>query len=142
MAADDVAGVWAVKELSVRQTETDASTDADFQDVVHAAGVPMPRVVRTTGGDVLAELGTVLVRVYQWFDLDEPDIGIEPSEVGRVVVSIQRVRLPGNGRIDRWHTEPVGGDRWDQLVRALDANDAPYARIWPVTAKSWSRSRL
>jgi Ser/Thr protein kinase RdoA (MazF antagonist) len=43
-------GTWALKELWVSKTEREARADADFQAAVRAAGVPMPRVVRTADG--------------------------------------------------------------------------------------------
>jgi Ser/Thr protein kinase RdoA (MazF antagonist) len=122
-------GSWAVKEPFVSPSERDASADADFQDAVRAAGVPMPRVVRTTDGRVLAELGSVTVRVYEWVDLDPPAVDIDPGAVGRVVGSLHRVRVPASRRlvVDPWHTDPVGSDRWDELVRLLEAAGAPFA---------------
>lgn len=120
-------GTWAVKEPFVSQTEPDARADADFQDAVRAAGVPMPRVVRAADGDVLGEHGSAQVRVYQWVDLCVPDSNLEPTTVGRVVAAIHRVRVAAVGPVDPWHREPVGSERWDVLVRALDAGGAPFA---------------
>jgi hypothetical protein len=120
-------GTWAVKELLVRQSQSDACADADYQDAVRAAGVPMPGVVRTTTGDVLADLGPVLVRAYEWVDLHGPDLGLDPADVASVVASVHRVRVSGDGQVDPWHAEPVGSDRWDELVRALDTSGAPFS---------------
>jgi Ser/Thr protein kinase RdoA (MazF antagonist) len=120
-------GAWAVKELFVSQTETSARADAEYQDAVRTAGVPMPRVVRTTEGDVLSDLGPALVRVYEWVDLCAPDMNLDPASVGRVVGSIHGVRVPAAGPVDPWHSEPVGSDRWDVLVHTLETNGAPFA---------------
>ncbi len=121
-------GTWAVKELFVAQTETDALADAEYQDSVRAAGVPMPQVVRTAGGDVLDAVGAAQVRVYGWVDLCPPDPNLAPTAVGRVVAAIHRVRISASGAVDAWHREPVGAERWDVLVHMLEANDAPFAR--------------
>ena len=120
-------GAWAVKEPFERQVEADAQADADFQDAVRAAGVPMPRVVRTADGDVLADLGSVAVRVYEWVDLLAPDIGLDPTAVGRAVGLLHRVRFSAAGPVDPWHTDAVGAARWDELVHLLDARGAPFA---------------
>jgi Ser/Thr protein kinase RdoA (MazF antagonist) len=123
-------GAWAVKEPFARPSERDARADADFQDAVRAAGVPMPRVVRTVDGDVLADLGSVAVRVYEWVDLLAPDLGLDPSAIGRAVGALHRVPFSGpdhDGPVDPWHTDPVGAPRWDELVQLLDARGAPFA---------------
>jgi Ser/Thr protein kinase RdoA (MazF antagonist) len=120
-------GTWAAKELFVSQTETNARADADFQDAVRAAGVQMPRVLRSVDGDVLADLAAAQFRVYEWVDLCAPDPRLEPASVGRVVAAIHRVRFASDGPVDPWHREPVGSERWDELVHALDARDAPFA---------------
>ena len=94
---------------------------------MRAAGVPMPRVVRSADGDVLFELDTALLRVYEWVDLDDPALDLDPAEVGRAVAALHRVRVPSSGPVDPWHTDPVGSERWDELVPALAAVDAPFA---------------
>jgi Ser/Thr protein kinase RdoA (MazF antagonist) len=120
-------GAWAVKELFVEQTPATARADAEFQDAVRAAGVPMPRVVRAADGDVLLDLDSDLVRVYEWVDLEEPDVELDPAEVGRIVAVLHRVRVSSSGPVDPWHTDPVGNDRWDELVPAITAAGAPFA---------------
>jgi Ser/Thr protein kinase RdoA (MazF antagonist) len=124
---DTSLGAWAVKELFVAQTETDARADAAFQDAVRAVGVPMPQVVRAADGSVLGEHGSAQLRVYSWVDLCAPDPNLEPTAVGDVVAAIHGVRVPAAGTVDAWHREPVGAERWDVLVRTLEANDAPFA---------------
>jgi Ser/Thr protein kinase RdoA (MazF antagonist) len=120
-------GTVAVKELFVMQTELEARADADFQDTVRASGVPMPGVVRADGGDVLADLGSAWVRVYEWVDLLAPDLDLDPAAVGRVVAAIHRVRVPAAGPVHPWHTDAVGADRWEELAQELDASGAPFA---------------
>jgi len=120
-------GAWAVKELFTLPTPAEARLDADFQDAVRAAGVPMPAVVRSAEGDVLFDLDGALLRVYEWVDLEEPDLGLDPVEVGRVVGVLHDVRVPPSGPVDPWHTEPGGSARWDELVPALAAVGAPFA---------------
>ena len=120
-------GTWAVKEPSERASEPDAREDAAYQDAVLAAHIPIPPVVLTVDGDVLADLGQVQVRVYGWIDLFEPNINLDPVEVGTIVASIHRVRFFGRLPVHPWYTEPVGSDRWDELVRSLTASSAPFA---------------
>lgn len=56
---DTSLGRWAVKELFTPTAEADVVTGADYQDAVHAAGVPVPAVVRTVDRCVLCDLGAV-----------------------------------------------------------------------------------
>ena len=50
-------GRYAVKALVGTVFRERAERDAAYQDLVRSAGVPMPAVVRTLDGDVLADVG-------------------------------------------------------------------------------------
>ena len=91
------------------------------------AGVPMPATVRTIDGDIVTDVGSALVRVYEWVDLEPLDRHLDPVAVGRLVASIHRVRYHGRSPIHRWYTDAVGATRWDELVTDLDAAGAPFA---------------
>jgi aminoglycoside phosphotransferase (APT) family kinase protein len=120
-------GTWAVKEPFEAPPTDEADDDAAFQDVLHGAGVPMPAVVRTVDEEVIADLGSALVRVYEWVDLAARDPWLDPAEVGRLVASIHRVRYVGQNPVDQWYTDPVGADTWDDLVHRLTAAGADFA---------------
>jgi len=120
-------GTWAVKELFDMQSEAEARDYADYQDAVGAAGVPVPAVFRADAGAVLLELGRTQVRVYEWVDLNEPDISLDPAAVGAIVASIHRVRFSGDQPLDPWYTDPVGADAWDELFGKLSKAKAPFA---------------
>jgi hypothetical protein len=124
---DTSLGSWAVKEPFEVRPEAEAIDDAVFQDKVFASGVSMPRVVRTPAGDVLADVGSAVVRVYSWVDLCERDPRLDPATVGRIVASIHRVEYIGDNPVDPWYTDPIGGDRWDDLVRELATAGAGFA---------------
>jgi aminoglycoside phosphotransferase (APT) family kinase protein len=87
----------------------------------------MPKVVRTPAGEVLADVGSAVVRVYSWVDLCERDPRLDPATVGRIVASIHRVEYVGDNPVDPWYTDPIGGDRWDDLLRELTAAGAAFA---------------
>ena len=93
-------GSWAVKEPF--EPPPPAEVDDD---------VSMPSVVRTQAGDVLADLGSAVVRVYGWVDLLERDPWLDPATVGRIVASIHRVNYHGENPVDPWYTDPIGGGR-------------------------------
>jgi Ser/Thr protein kinase RdoA (MazF antagonist) len=120
-------GTWAVKELFERQSEAEARDYADYQDAVGAAGVRVPAVFRADAGAVLLDLGRTQVRVYEWIDLNNQDIYLDPAAVGALVASIHRVRFSGKQPLDPWYTDPVGADGWDELFRALAEANAPFA---------------
>ena len=120
-------GAWAIKEPFERPSADESHDDAAFQDGVFASGVLMPKVVRTTTGDVLAELESATVRVYQWVDLQVRDAMLDPATVGRIVAAIHRVRYFGSNPVDPWYTDPIGGERWDDLIGQLATAGAEFA---------------
>ena len=121
-------GSWAVKLLFEQPDLPGTRADAAYQDHVLRAGVPIPRVQRTVDGDVLARAGGSWVRVYEWVDVMEPDPELDPAAVGVLIAAIHRVRSLSQVRpVDPWYAEPVGADRWDELVASLQAHRAPFA---------------
>jgi Ser/Thr protein kinase RdoA (MazF antagonist) len=121
-------GNWAVKLLFEQPDLANAEADAAYQDEVRRAGVTMPRVQRTLGGDVLHRAGGSWVRMYEWVEIGEPDPGLDPAAVGALVAAIHRVRSLSPARpLDAWYSEPVGAERWDELIAALAMRGAPFA---------------
>jgi Ser/Thr protein kinase RdoA (MazF antagonist) len=120
-------GTWAVKEPFERPSADEANDDAAFQDAAFASGVSMPKVVRTTSGEVLAELESATVRIYEWVDLQRRDATLDPAAVGRVVAAIHRVNYMGSNPVDPWYTDPIGAERWDDLISQLTAAGAEFA---------------
>jgi Ser/Thr protein kinase RdoA (MazF antagonist) len=122
-------GTWAVKQVG------DASSDelaellegAAFQEAALAAGIPSPEVRRTRAGELIADAGGVRVRLHAWMDLEDPDVGLDPVELGRMIAALHRVEFTGAIGPDPWYVEPVGAKRWSQLVTALRARHAPFA---------------
>ena len=120
-------GRWAVKEPFESPPADEAADDAVYQDAVRASGVPIPAVVRTVDGGVLADLGPTVVRVYDWVDLLPLDRRLDPVAVGRLVASIHRVHHHGRSPVHPWYTDPVGARRWDELAAELADAGAPFA---------------
>jgi Ser/Thr protein kinase RdoA (MazF antagonist) len=121
-------GRWAVKVAFDEVTEAEVEPAAAFQEAARAAGVPTPAVRRTTEGTVLASLTTgAPVRVFEWVDLGEPDLHLDPGVVGAAVAAAHLVAPPAVGPVEPWYAEPVGAERWDDLVRDLRAAGAPFA---------------
>ena len=119
-------GCYAVKDFVVPVSAEDAERDAAYQDAVRRAGVPMPRVVRTRSGAVLADVEGP-VRAYGWVDVQASDRSLDPAAVGRIVAAIHSVSPATDEAVDGWYVDPVGRDGWEDLVARLDAADAPFA---------------
>lgn len=120
-------GSFAVKESFQALDEADLQEEADYQEAARSTGVPAPSVIRTTDGRVLAEVDDAQARMYEWVDLEAVDRLLDPALVGRTVAAIHRVRFPGKRATDPWYFEPVGDDRWDELVAMLRERGAPFA---------------
>jgi len=120
-------GEWAVKVPLHPSAEEDVREATAFHEAACAAGVPAPRVRRTTEGTVFATVDDVQVRLYEWVDLGAPDPRLDPEQVGAAVAALHRVRIDATGPVHWWHREPVGAARWDELIAALRRERAPFA---------------
>src|SRR5215472_16308253 len=124
---DTTAGSWAVKVPFHQCTEDGVRSSAAFQEAACAAGVPAPRVLRTTEGHVFATLDGTQVRVYEWVDLRAPDAMLDPHLVGAAVAAMHRVPLADDpDPVDPWYHEPVGAQGWDDLIERLAEAGAPF----------------
>jgi Ser/Thr protein kinase RdoA (MazF antagonist) len=120
-------GAWAVKEIFEPPSEAELQEAGAFQEMACAAAVPAPPVVRTSDGALLAKLDSAVVRVYGWVEVGELARDLDPGLVGGLLAAMHRVVVPPTLPVHPWYTEPVGADRWDQLVRACRAESAPFA---------------
>ena len=125
---DTADGSWAVKVPFHRSGEDEVRSAAAFQEAACAAGVPAPRVRRTTDGCVFATLEGTQVRLYEWVDLRAPSAMLDPGQVGAVVAAIHRVAAAAaDAPVEAWYRKPVGAERWDYLVGQLRHEGAPFA---------------
>jgi len=126
---DTDSGSYAVKELVFRQSEAQAAEDVAYQDAVLADGcVQLPSPVRTRRGRVLTEHGSHQVRVYEWLDLLPQDNTQDPALVGRTYAAIHRLQHVTARPLIGWYTDPVGADRWTELLELSQAAEAPFAQ--------------
>jgi thiamine kinase-like enzyme len=88
-----------------------------------------PAPVRRPGGAYVVPIGEWFVRVSVWVDLDPPDAGLDPDEVGRLLATLHGVEfeLSPSAEVDPWYHAPVGRPRWLDLVRRLESAGAPFA---------------
>ncbi len=119
-------GRWAVKVPLAETSEDEVRAATAFHEAAHAAGVPTPRVRRTTAGTVLARVGGRQVRIYEWVDLLAPDPRLDPALVGAVVAALHQVPNADLGPPSPWHQASVGAAGWDQLIERLRRAGAPF----------------
>jgi aminoglycoside phosphotransferase (APT) family kinase protein len=120
-------GPYAVKEPFDAPDGSASEDEATFQELGIAAGVPAPRIVRTTTGRVLASVHGTAIRLYEWVDLRPPDRRLDPPVVAAAVARLHRVHDTGRNPVHPWYTDPVGQDEWRSLVGDLTASGAPFA---------------
>jgi len=111
---DTERGSWAIKQVGDIPDEDLAELldGAAFQEAALAGGVPTPPLRRTPTGGHIADCGAVRVRLHAWVDLCDPDVNLDPLDVGRLVAGLHRVDFTGAIGLDPWYTEPVGRARW------------------------------
>jgi len=126
---DTERGSWAVKQVGDISDEglAELVEGAAFQEAALAGGVPTPALRRTRAGELIADCGGVRVRLHDWVDLHDPDVSLDPLELGRLVARLHRVEFAGTIGVDPWYTQPVGAARWSELVGVLRARHAPFA---------------
>lgn len=120
-------GTWAVKEWFGPQSLEELAAIGTFQEYLSARGGPLPRIVLDGSGANLRHIDDVLVRVYEWVDLAEPDSLLDPAAVGAAVAGLHRAPFRAVGTPHPWHTEPLGKDRWLELARLSAERSAPFA---------------
>ena len=120
---------WAVKQVGDVSADELAEVveGAAFQEAALAAGIPTPAIRRTGSGHLIANVGDTRARIHAWADLEDPDINLDPVELGRLVAGLHRVAFEGSIGVDPWYTEPVGAARWRDLGDALRGGNAPFA---------------
>ena len=124
---DTTRGRYAAKESSYGWEPADADRDAAFQEKVRAQGVPMPAVVRSASGAVLADVDGSQVRVCEWVDVLEPTRFLDPAAVGRLVAAIHALHVRTTLPVNSWSCAPVGRNAWDDMVGRLAGVGAPFA---------------
>lgn len=120
-------GIWAVKVPFHEPSEDGVRASTVFQEAACAAGVPAPRPRRTVDGTVFARIGGRPVRLYEWVDLEPPDLRLDPALVGATVAAVHQVGGPAAGPLDAWYAAPVGARAWDRLIGRLREAGAPFA---------------
>jgi len=113
-----------------RQTPDDAAADVAYREAMLASGaVSMPRPIRTVAGQVLVDVAGYQVRAYEWVDLLAMDPDLDPAVVGATLAAIHQVHYAPARPLIGWYTDPVGAQRWTQLLDDAKAGAAPLPKL-------------
>lgn len=131
---------YAVKETSVPLDDVQVALAYEFSTRAAAHGVRAPRQLVTVEGRPVAHDGAETLRLYEWVDLGAPDRALDPEAVGRTLACLHRAGGRALGEVDPWYVEPVGRDRWVELLAELELAGAPFvdelARLLPSLLES------
>jgi Ser/Thr protein kinase RdoA (MazF antagonist) len=127
-------GTWAVKELFFSDwpnVAADATADLGFQELALAAGVPMPRPIRTLSGEALLDLGEpgrpAFVRVYTWAELAGRDVVPALPDVAAILGRLHAVAPRDDRPMIAWTTTPPPAGLWSERHAAARAAGAGWA---------------
>lgn len=116
---DTAAHRWAVRTVDGVYPPTDGEPDVALQEAAAAAGVALPRPVRSVAGRVTEEIHGHRWRAYGWLHsgppLSAPVDATSCAEVGRILATIHGLRLPAD-RICGWHSVRLGPASWAELA--------------------------
>jgi Ser/Thr protein kinase RdoA (MazF antagonist) len=127
-------GTWAVKELlrfDPERAEASAAADLAFQEAALAAGVPLPRPIRSLAGGVLTDVGergrVRLVRVYEWVDLAGRAATPALVDVARILGTLHAAAATDDRPMDPWYTTPPPDEVWPERVASAAAAGAAWS---------------
>lgn len=121
------ARAYAVKEALTPIDEHQIAAAFALQQRAVAAGVVAPRQLLTVGGDLAVSVDDETLRVFDWLELAAPDRHLNPVGVGRLLAALHTAGGPTTAAVDPWFVDPVGRDRWVELIAELRLADAPFA---------------
>lgn len=119
--------VFAVKETFSPIDHDQVALAYAFQTKAASLGVDAPRQLCTVEGEPAAYAEHETLRLYDWVELAAPDRGLDPVAVGRMLATLHRSAPGSDGDVDGWYVDPVGRDRWIELVAELRLTGAPFA---------------
>jgi Ser/Thr protein kinase RdoA (MazF antagonist) len=127
-------GPWAVKELlryDAAKVRDAAKADVAFQEVALAAGVPMPRPIRSVAGEVLTDVGEAgrerLVRIYSWVELARRDAAPSLVDVASILGRLHAVAPRDDRSMDGWFVTPPPAATWAGRMAAAESAGVTWA---------------
>lgn len=119
-------GVWAIKELfpHAHAPAERLETQASLVEAARGASIAAPRIVRSVDGAIVASVGGVRWRAFEWVDV------AGPSSFGQAGATLARLHAAGWATDEdvepRYRDRSVGGS-WHELLDR--ARDQPWARM-------------
>ena len=126
-------GTWAVKQSLHHTDEARAAVDLTFQETAAAAGIPLPRPVRTREGTALLDGATLpdggaegAFRAFAWVDLD-PEARASAEDFGRIAAALHRLDVPAALEEETWWGNLIPLPEWNALLDAGRRAGEPWA---------------
>ena len=121
------ARTYAVKEALAPLDRDQVVAAYALQQRAEAAGVVAPRQLLTVAGEPAVHVDGETLRVFDWVELAPPDRALEPTALGGLLARLHLAGGPTAEAVDPWFVDPVGRDRWVELVTELRLAEAPFA---------------
>ncbi|WP_154794561.1 phosphotransferase [Occultella kanbiaonis] len=123
-------GRWSASSVENWWPIVEADRDVELQEAAAAAGVQLPRPVRSRTGAVVEEIDGAPWRVTQWRHsgppLAAPVAARITAKVGAILATVHGLRFEVD-RISPWHAARFSDEPWAQVaVRAREAG-VPWA---------------
>ncbi|MGN9906983.1 phosphotransferase [Phytohabitans sp. LJ34] len=130
-------GRWALRGLDTWWPIVDAETDTALQEAAAAAGVLLPRPVRSRAGAIVESVAGHAWRVYASVrsgpPLAAPAGAHVTRAVGEVLATVHGLALPVD-RISPWHVQRFSGVSWAEWAARAAAAGAGWAPAMATAA--------
>jgi len=131
---------YAVKETTTPLDHDQVVAAYTLQTQAAGHGVGAPRQLLTVDGDPAAYVDGETLRVFDWVDLSAPSRALDPGAVGRLLAALHQAGVSTDDPVDPWYVEPVGRDRWVELIAELQLAGAPFAAALAALGEELVRS--
>jgi Ser/Thr protein kinase RdoA (MazF antagonist) len=121
------ARTYAVKEALAPLDHDQVVAAYALQQRAEAAGAAAPRQLLTVTGEPAVYVDGETLRVFEWLELAPPDRDLHAGELGLLLARLHTAGGPTTAAVDPWFVDPVGRDRWVELVAELRLAGAPFA---------------
>jgi Ser/Thr protein kinase RdoA (MazF antagonist) len=121
------ARTYAVKEALAPLDRDQVVAAYALQQRAEEAGVVAPRQLLTVTGEPAVYVDGETLRVFDWLELAPPDRDLDAIGLGRLLARLHLAGGPTAEAVDPWFVDPVGRDRWVELVTELRLAEAPFA---------------
>ena len=126
-------GSWALKRLFALANAASVENETRIQEASVAAGVRAPTPRRTRDGQIIGTVGGSSYRMWNWVETAEtptaPATQALAGELGVILATIHRLRLPPPGPVGPWLSSRPPAERWGQILLDARTARAPWAPL-------------